>query len=329
MNIRLTILLVTILVMLAGTFMILAGPIEFLRVYGSSNKTPNEPWLYRIGEDTIVQIEVSYQGKTEQYKRHPGSGRWFIQGEPNVPVFLDKWSGTTLLLSGPRVNRVLPETMGDPAAYGLDPPESIVKVTDRAGQTFEFHMGFPTPDQSNQYARLVGHPDLFTVPAIWAQVVNRLALEPPYLRLYQLDDTELIVYIEVTDNGKNMEYGMDTDGEWFILNPTEVPVLKEKWGDTPSLFTGPKVDQIVADTFRNPEEYGLDPPITKIRLGRVTGADLEFYIGNTTPDGNHRYVSVRGKNTLFAMLNSRAEIITALVSSPPFPPEVEATPGPG
>ena len=329
MNLRLSILLVTVLVLLGGTFLILAGPISFLRVYGGPQRAPDEPWLYRIGEDTIVRIEVSNQGKTELYKRNPGSGRWFIEGEPNIPVFRDKWSGTPLLLSGPRVNRALSETFDNPADFGLDPPESIIKVTDRAGQTFEFHMGLPTPDQSNQYARLVGYPDLFTVPAIWAQVINRLATEPPYLRLYQLEDNERIVYIEITDNGESVGYGMKGDGEWYILDPTEVPVLKEKWGDTPSLFAGPKADQIVAETFKNPEEYGLDPPVTKIRVGRATGGDLEFYIGNTTPDGNHRYVSVRGEDMLFAMLNSRVEMITGLVSSPPFPPKEEATPEPG
>lgn len=322
MNLRLSILLVTVLVLFGGTFLV-------WRVYGTSERPPEEPWLYRIGEDTIVQIEVSHQGQTVLYNRDPGSLQWFIQGDPKIPVFRDKWSGTPLLLSGPRVNRALAETIENPAAYGLDPPDSIVKVSDRTGQSFEFHMGIPTPDQSNQYARLVGHPDLFTVPAIWAQVVNRLATEPPYLRLYQLEDDEQIVYIEVTDNGKTVGYGMEGDGRWYILGPTEVPVLEEKWGDTPSRFTGPRADQIVAESFENAAQYGLDPPLTKVRLGRATGADLEFYLGNTTPDGDHRYASVRGEDTLFAMLNPRAEFITGLVSSPPFPPKEEATPGPG
>ena len=40
-------------------------------------------------------------------------------------------------------------------------------------------MGKATPDNLNQYARLVGEDALFTVPIEWAQVVNRLANDPP------------------------------------------------------------------------------------------------------------------------------------------------------
>ena len=62
----------------------------------------------------------------------------------------------------------------------MDPPLTVVKVTERSGIVYEFHIGTITPDGQNQYTRLVGAPALFTVPQIWAQVINRLALEPPY-----------------------------------------------------------------------------------------------------------------------------------------------------
>ncbi len=319
MNLRLSILLVAVLLLFGGTFLV-------VRFFGPSERPPEEPWLYRIGEDTIRHIEVTTEGQSVSFNRPPGGFRWYIEGEPDIPVFQEKWSGTPLLLSGPRVNRDLAQTIEDPASYSLDPPLSIVKVTDRGGQSFEFHMGGTTPDENNTYARLVGHPTLFTVPTIWAQVINRLATDPPYLRLYQLQDNPL-VYVELTEADKKVAYGKtgQEESDWALLGleevvPTEDPVLADKWGDIPSMLSGPRVNDILADDFDNPEEYGLEPPQIKIRLGMSAGADVEFYLGDTTPDGEHRYASVKDKTELYAMPIQRAQRISELVTDPPIAP---------
>ena len=328
MNLRLSILLVAILLLFGGAFLM-------FRIFGPNDRPPEEPWLYRIGEDTIRHIEVTTEGQTVVYHRPPGGFRWFIEGEPNIPVFQEKWSGTPLLLSGPRVNRDLAQTIEDPSSYGLAPPVSIIKVTDRGGQSFEFHMGGTTPDENNTYARLVGHPTLFTVPAIWAQVINRLATEPPYLRLFQLRDNPL-VYVEITEKDQTLAYGKvgQSDSDWALIgpeeiDPTEDPVLVDKWGDMVAMLSGPRVNDILSDKFNNPEEYGLEPPQTKIRLGMAAGADVEFYLGNTTPDGEHRYASVKEKTELYAMPIRRAQRISGLLTDPPVKPEDKPNPGSG
>ena len=78
------------------------------------------------------------------------------------------------------MNRIVAPSFDNPASFGLDPPQTVVKVTERSGLVYEFHMGSTTPDEENQYTYLVGDPTLFTVPQIWAQVINNLADEPPY-----------------------------------------------------------------------------------------------------------------------------------------------------
>ena len=149
MNLRLSILLVTVLLLVGGTFLV-------FRYFGPTERNQDEPWLYHMDEDRIVRIEVQHGGQSVLYSKNPGSTRWYIRGEPDIPVFIEKWSGTPLLLSGPRVDRTLTEVIDDPSKYGLDPPESVVKVSNRSEQTFEFHMGGPTPDDGNQYVRLDG-----------------------------------------------------------------------------------------------------------------------------------------------------------------------------
>ena len=310
MNLRLSILLVTVLVLVGGTFLM-------FRYFGPTERRQEEPWLYHMDEDRIVRIEVQHAGQSALYSRDPGSTRWYIRGEPDIPVFIEKWSGTPLLLSGPRVDRTLTDIIDDPSKYGLAPPESVVKVSNRAEQTFEFHMGSTTPDEDNQYVRLVGSPTLFTVPAIWAQVINRLATEPPYLQLFQLEEGLLGAAI-ITDGETTVSYGKRSRTEWGVVEPEERPIDQSKWGDTDDFLSNPRANQIVQEEIDNPEDYGLEPPQTTVRLRMLEGADKVFFLGDTTPDGGHRYAYVEGDATLYAMPNDLAERITDLVASPPY-----------
>ena len=137
MNLRLSILLVMVLIIFGGTF-------AAIRFTGSDDRPDPEPWLYSIAAEDIVKVSVDYQDNAATYERTPGSPDWTILGEPDIPVFLPKWRGITLLLSGPRVTDVLADTIRDPAEFGLEPPVTRVTVTVRDGNAIEFHLGDPT-----------------------------------------------------------------------------------------------------------------------------------------------------------------------------------------
>ena len=314
MNLRLSILLVMVLLIFGGTFLA-------IRFTGSDDTPDQKPWLYSIDPVDIVHISVTYQDDTVTYQRKAGSPDWSILGEPEIPVFQPKWAGITLLLSGPRVTRVLANTIRDPEAFGLAPPVTTVTVIDRSENKLEFHLGGPTPDTRLQYARLVGDPMLFIVPVSMAEVVNSLVTTPPYLQLYQLED-EALAEIQVTSNGQaNIYVKPPRTEQWFIQSETPVPVFFEKWGDTPEFMSGPRVDQVVAESFDDPSMYGLDPPHTSVRLALRTGEVTEFQLGGLTDDGKYRYAWLVGEPRLFAMPEQSARRISALAIEPPYPPE--------
>ena len=319
MNLRLSILLVVVLLIFGGTFLV-------IRFTGTDEKVPLNPWLFRVDEGEITHIQVSFQGETVDYNRDSASRRWFIQGDPAIPVYNPKWSGTPLLLSGPRVDRALADTIENPAAFGLDPPLSRIIVTDKGGSSFEFHMGVATPDTENNYVRLVGDPALFTVTATWANVVNRLAFDPPYLRLYQLEDDGADA-IEVTSGDQTVSYArVFATGDWIIVGNAEIPVDRNKLGQAPEILSGPRVDQIIAEDIDDEAEFGLDTPNAQVRVRRGNGPVFEFHLGDTTPDGVYRYVRVAGESTVFGMPEDRAQTIMALALDPPYPSDFQPQP---
>jgi len=326
MNLRLSILLVVVLIIFGGTFLV-------LRFTDPNDAGDPRIWLYRIDEGSIVKFEVVHQGEAVNYYRNPAGRTWYIEGNPDIPVFQQRWGGTPLLLSGPGTTRSLSDTIENPAEFGLEPPETAVTVIDRTGNEVVFHLGIPTPDNKNQYARLVGDKSLFTVPIEWAQVVNRLAIDPPVGRLYDID-LRSVLLVQFFRGDDTTRYVIeDGTGRWFLDGETPKPVDSGAWAESLLMLTNPRMDQIIAYDIDDPTLYGLEPPDTVVVIVRQGGQRaIEFHIGDVTPDGNHRYVSViagslvSGDTNLYGVLTSRIDPIIALATDPVLEGEASATP---
>lgn len=310
MNLRLSILLVAVLLIFGGTFLV-------VRFTGTDEAPLTRPWLYRMDDSSLANISVTYQGKTVEYSKKPGTFDWYIQGPRGTLVFQAMWGGKPLLLSGPRVNRVVSQKLDDPANFGLDPPQTRVIVTDRSGNSIEFHLGDATPDTRDQYARLVNDEGLFTVAGVWGEVINRLVTEPPFLRLYQVEEGRMGL-IEVSYQGQTTGYQWDPEINAWKFALSEIgPVSVEKWGDMATMISGPLVDDRVALDIEDPAQYGLDPPEIRVFIGMQGIPPVEFHLGNTTEDGQHRYARVLGEPELYIMPIKRAQRIIDLVVNPP------------
>ena len=328
MNVRLTILLAVVAVMIGSTWAI----IEFTDLVFREESDPDEPWLFHIDETDITFIEVVHDGQSAQYSRDSAGYRWEIVGEPSYPVFQQKWGGTPLLLSGPRVNRGLSETITDASQYGLDPPETIVRVADFAGNRVEFHMGIPTPDGGNQYARLVGDDALYTVPSVWADVVNRLALDPPYGRLFDQDIASITV-VEVTAGDQTAVYFRE--GPLWMVNLGPPPVTLEtsalvadEWETWLDLLAAPRVDAIVDERLSDREEerlaeYGFTPPAVRVVIARQGEAPLEINLAEGPPGSGSYYARTVDSldETLYSIAKSRLEGLEGLATDPLVSPD--------
>ena len=124
--------------------------------------------------------------------------------------------------------------------------------------------------------------------------------------------------IEVSYQRQTTAYQWDPQiDSWRIVRPEGGPVSKEKWGDTATMISGPRVDERVALELEEPAQYGLDPPETRVFVGMPGIPPVEFHMGKTTEDGLHRYARVMGEPELYIMPVKRAQRIIDLVVNPP------------
>jgi len=309
MNLKLSILLVAVLLIVGGVFLALRN--------GTDPVPEPRLWFYQMQVDSLAQVSVTHQGQTVEYSKKAGTFDWYIQGPGGTLVFQNQWGGKPLLLSGPRVSRVVSEKLEDPAKFGLDPPQTTVIVTDRSGNSIEFHLGDATPDTVDQYARLAVDEGLFTVVGVWGEVINRLVTEPPFLRLYQVEEGRMaLIQVSYRDQTTAYQWEPEING-WRFAQPEGGPVSQEKWGDTATMISGPLVDDRVLLDIDDPALYGLEPPETRVFVGMPGVPPVEFHLGDTTEDGRHRYARVFGEPELYIMPIQRAQRIIDLAVNPP------------
>lgn len=182
MSARFTIVLVVLLVLIGG----LVGVTQFLR--GPDSDAPDrKARLYRIDSGELTNIVIR-RGE-EQISFYDNGEDWFImdpEGGEDVEVDIGRWGGITSLLGGPAVDDLMKTEedraeLGDRAAYGLDPPRTVITLTTQNGQVVVVNLGDLTPTEDGYYVSVEDPRDnLYLVHNSWVDVLERLLDEPPY-----------------------------------------------------------------------------------------------------------------------------------------------------
>lgn len=348
MNYKLTALLIAVLVMVGGAVLLTRA---------LNTRTPEEQAtrLYRIGEESFDGIRITHEGTTVEYQlltdpeeissalgedtpspEQVYEDIWVIKDGLNTPVYGPLWSATPLLLSGPLTARELDRldaVTADLSRYGLEPPRTSVSLDFRGRELVNFHMGDPTPDGENWYARRVGDNRLFTLSAGWGESVSKLATEPPYpptLFSVKVEDITLISATSIPrverfdyeprDSGWTIvEY--EPEGREWIAAGDGTPVDEEAWAEILSLLSNPRISESQERDIEDADVYELniDQARVSVLIRHTDEEETTFFLGKETPEGGYWYAGAADQETLYIVPAEWGEEMVRLVTDPPFP----------
>ena len=189
--------------------------------------TDQPPYFYTLDDTDITNVSIvaGDEAVSMHVRNEDGRNRWYFDEPEDIPVDHNRWGGITVLLGGPRTQRVLKQEFGDPAVYGLDDPQMKIQVTLRDGTTVELHIGDETPDGGAHYAYSPGMPQLQLVDSSWGNVLARLAIEPPLPGWYygetmapRIEDIHQALFFQGLDPVRALGY-----------NDTDIPDKAEGW----------------------------------------------------------------------------------------------------
>ncbi len=145
------------------------------------------------------------------------------------------------------------------------------------------------------------------------------AAKDPWFYQVSFDD---IIHIKVR-SGDNVEsFTKIGEGSWVFDNLEGIPPSHQRWGGIVLLLSGPQTARdfsTVRPIIDNPAEYGLDDPGLIVNIGLTGERELEFRLGDETPDGNHTYGQVIGFPQLFLIADLWGEVLARLANEPPVP----------
>jgi hypothetical protein len=269
------------------------------------------PFFYTIPETDIVRLDIDSPTGVMAFELDQKNNYWIFAGDETMPVDRQRWNGVTTLLGGPRSQRELESSFGDPSLYGLETPDTSVTIGLKDGSFVRLFLGDETPDRSGNYARIEGFPQLVLVSSAWGEVLDGLIADPPIPQwrydLNVADVTEVVFLIENEVVGA-LALNIDTD-IWHVCNlPLQGDAVCD--GDQ-DIETSVVLDQLnviadpqfigvkeVGDTTDDVQaEYGInaESPYATVRFemeiqqGLRQANQISITLGDLTEDGKGMY----------------------------------------
>ncbi len=267
--------------------------------------------LYAVEQDAIVSVRIATGDGEAAFTRGPDG--WRFASDPLLPVNPDRWGGIVLLLSGPRVDRVLPAP-DDPGDFGFDAP-STVAVGLSGGREVTVRLGDLSIDGRSYYATVDGREGAALVNAPWADALARLVREPPRpYWFYQVEPSLVRVFeAETTRGAVTFLLGLSTaEGEpsaRVVAGGSARDLDAGERAELMRLVGGPPGFRVLPwPRGRGLDSLGFASPEAFIRLSYELASPVDdrsvfsavYAIGAPTPDGDGRYAATGDADALLA-----------------------------
>ena len=319
MSIRTSIILVVALAMVAGY-------VFFIQLRQVEEEEEQPPWFYNLDISDLTRIHI--KDGEENASFHLGEDNVWRIGDPDgIPVGLERWGGITLLLTGPRSRRLLDEQPAELVPYGLDDPPTVIEVDLKDGRSINVLLGLTTPDGQNDYARVDGFPQVFTVFTGWRESLTKLIEDPPYPEWFYNAEAKTINRFELFTQEGFLSLIREGD-EWHFNDDEAATVDPEELPAILAHLENPEQELIAPDT-PDLAQYGLDEPVVSLFLetqklddeGFNVVSHSRYLIGGPTEDGSAYYAqTVRGEfpfREIFTIEASWTEALEALAAGYP------------
>ncbi len=141
--------------------------------------------------------------------------------------------------------------------------------------------------------------------------------DPPFFYNLSSDDLRAIT---ITAVGQSVKWVYRDDSRrWYFNDPQDVPANLQRWGGITTLLGGPKTQRVLNQKIDDETKYGLDAPDVSISVLLRDGTTLSLNIGKTTPNEGAHYARVVGYPQLVLVDSSWGQVLSRLVTEPPYP----------
>jgi hypothetical protein len=220
-----------------------------------------ENQIWKLDSSAVRQMDISSAGQHVTLVRS-GEKDWSISEPRPLPADSDEADRLAGSASDIRRESVLEENATDLARFGLDPPQSSLKIKTKEGKEFEIHFGHSNPTGSLNYAMVRGRKELFLVNSSVAGAFDKKLDDLRNHSVLSYDKAE-IQNLSIKSAKDDISLDKDNNDQWWlagkervaadspgirgILNALSLARIKEFYPDSADARAKPAIDHPLVD----------------------------------------------------------------------------------
>lgn len=168
-------------IILIVIFALLGGYVYFFEIRKGESEVETESderTIFDLPREEVVGLVVqSEEGTTRLTKE--GDQPWQMEEPTQEEADDERVDNMVFRITRLKASRVLTETMGELADYGLDKPQITATVKLKDDNEEVLLVGDETPNKAKHYIQKKGDPSVYLVVTNFANDLKRLVTEPP------------------------------------------------------------------------------------------------------------------------------------------------------
>jgi hypothetical protein len=267
-----------------GTYVVLALAVGLgFYVYKyewTREDTPDKPKEKVLSFEKDKARGLSLTSGTETVQLTKEKDGWRLTAPQSAPADAGEVESLLATLSSLETDRVVVETPGNLAEFGLDKPHATVAVTvDGAAQPLGVSIGDKTPDGASVYAQVTGRPRVVTLPGYLESSVAKKPFDLRDRDVLHLkrDDVRTI---EITGPQGAYALARDGQGEWALTSPVKTRAGRWSVDGLLGALEALRMESVASENATDVKAYGLDKPTRTVTLGLEGGARKTLEIGS-------------------------------------------------
>ena len=264
-----------------------------------SKRTPGDPAetrpkVFAVDAGAIDEVTVRSEAGASTTLRKSGE-EWKIVAPGAGDADAAEISGITTNLASLEEQRLIEETAGDLAAFGLDKPR--VDVAFKSGGTeHRLLIGAKTPTGSDLYAKTGASSRVFLVAAYLESTFNRSTFDLRDKTALRFD-RDAADAMEITTAGGAVKFAK-TGGSWQLAQPASSRSDAAAIEGLLARLDGLQMKSIAADAPADLKTFGLAQPAATVRIASGSSSAV-LQVGGAAAEG-----------TVYAKDAARPEVFT-------------------
>lgn len=282
--------------------LVLAGAlVAYLVVYEfpQAEREATKDKLLSLDKDAITGVTLVYPDREIELAK--GDKGWRLVRPVDAPADEAAVKGMLAMVVDAEVQRTLDDTAPDLAAFGLDKPNVVVRLTAKDASPPPISVGKNTSIGGKTYVRKGDEPKVYLTTTVVQTGLNKQAkdLRDKQVLVFQDPDVTRVAIRRGTGDATILVRG---DAESWTVADGQPADSTEVRSYLASLRAARAVD-FLDEAPQDLKRYGLDKPRLSITVTGKEGAEQTLALGGDRTDGTskHVYAQRQGAPTVYAL----------------------------